>query len=45
MENKFRFCYIDDATKSIFKILNKKRVYGQIFNIGYGKEFRRVFDK
>ena len=31
------FCYIDDATKSIFKILNKKRVYGQIFNIGYGK--------
>ena len=31
------FCFIDDAIKSIFKILNKKQIYGQIFNIGYGK--------
>ena len=30
------FCYIDDAVESIFKIL-EQNVYGQIFNIGYGK--------
>ena len=30
------FCYIDDAIKSIFKILNNKQVHGQIFNIGFG---------
>lgn len=31
------FCYIDDAVNSIFKILNLKKNYGQIYNIGYGK--------
>ena len=32
------FLYVSDAVNAIFKIFNsKKKIYGEIFNIGYGK--------
>ena len=31
------FCYIDDVVEAIFLLLNKKKIRGEIFNIGYGQ--------
>ena len=36
------FCYVDDFSKCILAVLNKKKCFGEIFNIGSGKPVKII---